>query len=121
MECLTDGASLELLQQANSCFGNFFRQFAGAPITGGDDELRALLEVQEMLESVGALLDGRLQSAGNRDVREALGCYHQNLVRLRHQLAIMQESAAGRRARLDLRREHLAGAQAWCAASRAVS
>ncbi len=120
MECISDGASLELLQRANSCFGRFFEQFAGVPVTGGDDELHALLQVQEMLESVGALLDGRLQSASKRDVREALGCYRENLVRLRRQLAIMQESAIARRARLDSRREHLDGAQAWCAVSRAI-
>lgn len=121
MECINDSAKLELLQRANSGLRRFFEQFAGAPVTGGDEELRALLQVQEMLESVGALLDGRIQSTSNRDVREALGCYRENLVRLRRQLAIMRESAIAHRACLDSRREHLSGAQAWCAASRAIS
>ena len=121
MERVEDGASLELLRRANSCFGRFFDQFASAAALGSDEELRALLQVQEMLESVGALLDGRLQSASNLDVREALGSYRENLIRLRHELAIMQEATIARRALLDSRREHLYGTKAWCAASRAIS
>jgi len=121
MERIDDGASLELLRQANSRFGRFFEQFACTPALGSNEELRALLQVQEMLESVGALLDGRLQSANNRDVREALGCYRENLIHLRRELAIMQEVTIARRALLDSRRQHLYGAKAWCAVSRAIS
>ena len=121
MECINDGASLELLRRANSCFGRFFEQFASAPALGSDEELRGLLQVLEMLESVGALLDGRLQSASNRDIREALGCYRENLIHLRHELAIMREATIARRALLDSRRRHLYGARAWCAVSRAIS
>ncbi len=121
MERIDDNASLELLRRANSCFGRFFAQFATAPALGSDKELHALLQMQEMLESVGALLDGRLQGASSRDVREALGCYRENLIHLRHELAIMQEAALTRRALLDSRRQHLNGTIAWCAVSRAIS
>ena len=121
MERMNDGASLELLRRANSCFGRFFEQFANAPALGSDEELRSLLQVQEMLESVGALLDGRLQRASDRDVCEALGCYRENLVHLRRELAIMQEATITHRALLDSRRQHLYGAKAWCAVSRAIS
>ncbi len=121
MECVSDNAKLELLQQANACLEHFFGWFAGTRATAADQELRALLQVQETLESVGALLDGRLQSACRRDVGEALGRYRENLVRLRCQLAIMQSAALTRRAGFDSHREHLHAAMAWCSASRAIS
>jgi len=119
MECINDSASLELLRQANTCFSDFFSRFPGAPAAGPGEELHALLQLHEFLESVGALLDGRLQSSSNPDVREALGCYRENLLRLRSELARMQECAMVRRASLDSRREHLCGAKAWCSLSRA--
>jgi hypothetical protein len=121
MERIDDSASLELLRRANSCFGRFFEQFANPTALGADEELRALLQVHEMLESVGALLDGGLQSASHRDVREALGCYRQNLIHLRRELAIMQQATIARRALLDSHRQHLYGIKAWCAVSRAIS
>src|SRR5271169_2400606 len=104
MECVNDGPSLELLRRANSCFERFFERFAGATALGSDQELHALLQVQQMLESVGALLDGRLQSASNPDVRRALGCYRENLIRLRRELAILQQTTIAHRALLDSRR-----------------
>ena len=121
MECLDDRASLELLRRANSCFSRFFERFSGAAVAGSEEESRALLQLHEVLESVGALLDGRLQSATNREVREALRCYRENLIQLRSELAIMEGSAIACRARLDFRRQHLYGAKAWCAAARALS
>jgi hypothetical protein len=87
--------------------------------SGPDEELQALPQLHELLQSVGVLLDGRLQSISNRDVREALGCYRDNLLRLRSELAHMQECAVVRRASLDSRREHLCGTQARCSVSRA--
>jgi hypothetical protein len=117
---MNDSDSLELLRRANNCLADFFGRFSNAAAAGPDEELRALLRLHEMVESVGALLDGRLQSTTNPDVREALGCYRENLVRLRSELAIMQESAFAHRVSLDSRREHLYGAKAWCYVSRAV-
>lgn len=120
MERIDDSANLELLRRANTCFSRFFERLAVPPAASPEEELGALLQLHEMLESVGALLDGRLQSAVNREVRGALGSYRENLVKLRSELAVMQKSAIARRASLDARREHLCSAKAWCAASRAI-
>ncbi len=120
MECINDNASLDLLRRANTCLTGFFERSSGAPAAGTYEELRALLRLHEVVESVGVLLDGRLQSTINPDVRDALGYYRDNLVRLRSELAIMQGSAIARRASLDSRREHLYGAKAWCSVSRAI-
>src|SRR5271165_4791001 len=120
MECMNDSATLDLLRRANSCFGRFFEQFSGAPVSGSDQELRGLLQLHDVLESVGALFDGRLQGAANREVREALGFYRENLLRLRRELAVMEGSAIASRVHLDSRRQHLYAAKAWCAASRAI-
>ena len=121
MECMNDSASLELLRRANTYFTGFFEHFSGARAAGTEEELRALLGLHKMVESVGVWLDGPLQSTTNPEVREALGCYRENLVRLRNELAIMQESAIARRASLDSRREHFYGAKAWCSVSRAIT
>jgi hypothetical protein len=66
------------------------------------------------------LLDGRLQKSEDHEVRAELARYRENLVRLRRELATMEESAMGSRARLYSRQKHLHAAQAWCAASRAT-
>lgn len=116
----TDDA-LELLRRANAQFGRFFESFSGAPVMGTEEEVAALLQVGRTLQSVDALLDGRLQTSEDHEVCEELVRYRKNLVRLRNELASMQESAAGCRARLYSRQKHLHAAQAWCAASRATS
>ena len=121
MERINDSASLDLLRRANSCFGRFFAQFSGAPAAGSDDELRALLQLHEMLEAVGAVLDGRLQATAGQDTREALGCYRENLIHLQRELAVMEESVISRRARLDSRREHPYGAKDWYVVSRTIN
>jgi hypothetical protein len=120
MERVTDSSRLELLRHANACFAGFFRRFSGAPARYPDEELRALLSLHETLESVGALLNGPLQTATCDELCQALACYRENLVRLRSQLAIMQQSATARRESLDHRQDHLKGAKAWCAVSRAI-
>ena len=121
MERVNDSTRLELLQRANACFSAFFENFCGASAAGPEEELRALLQLHEAMESVGSLLDGGLQAATARQIREALDCYRQNLIRLRSQLSLMEQSTMASRERLNLRREHLSGARAWCVASRAIS
>src|SRR5580698_30933 len=116
-----DCGSLELLRQANSRLTRFFDRFAGAPVLGTDEELQAMLEVERTLKSVAALLDGRLQSDPTVGVREELARYRVQLLRLRDELARMEQSAAGCRSRLSARHKHLHAAQAWCAASRATT
>ncbi len=121
MERVKDGDSRELLHRANACLTGFFERFSGAPPAEPYEELRALLQLNATLESVGALLDGRVQSTADPGLREALGCYRENLIRLRSELAAMNKSAIARRASLDSRRDHLCGARAWCVVSRATT
>jgi hypothetical protein len=113
--------SLELLRRANGHLGRFFERFSSAPVMGTDEEVAALLQLARALQSIGALLDGRLQASADQQIRQELAHYRENLVHLRNELARMQESAASCRARLDSRQKHLHAAQAWCAASRASS
>jgi len=120
MERLNDNAGLELLQSANACLADFFVRFSSTPVAGHDEELRALQQLQQALESVRPLLDGRLQNIPGDEVSHALQCYRQNLIRLRTQLSLMQQSAIAQRERLDCRQFHLANAKAWCAISRAT-
>jgi hypothetical protein len=121
MGCLDINESRDLLRRANAQFARFFQRFCGAPVMGTSEEVAALLQLERTLQSVGALLDGRLQALEGHEVRQELACYRQNLVRLRDELARMQESAVGCRVRLDSRLKHLHAAQAWCAASRGIS
>ena len=121
MERIDDSASLKVLHRANTCFAGFFAHFSATSTAGPDVELRALLQLHEALQSVGTLLDGRLQRSLNREISVALDCYCQNLIRLRSQLVLMEQSAMNRRERLDLRQQHLSGARAWCVASRAIT
>ncbi len=121
MERVKDGDSRELLHRANACLTGFFERFSGAPPAEPYEELRALLQLNATLESVGALLDGRVQRTADPGVREALGRYRENLIRLRRELSAMRESATARRASLDSRRAHLWGAKAWCVISRATT
>ena len=120
MERIDDSVNLELLQRANASLAVFFERFSGATAASPDEELPALLGLHEVLESVGALLDGRLQDATSLEVCEALDCYRRNLVRLHSQLAAMEQSASRHRGLLDRRQSHLSGAKAWCTASRVI-
>ncbi len=121
MERIDDRANLELLRRSNERFDRFFARFSGAPVLGTDEEVAALLQVESMLKSVGALLDGHLQRSQAVPLRDELARYRANLVRLHHELDNMQNAAAGCRDRLLARQKHLHAAQAWCAASRATT
>lgn len=121
MERIDDYDSLQLLRRANDRFTRFFARFSGAPVLGTDEEVEALLQVEHTLQSVRGYLDGRLQGSQTVTVRDELARYRANLVRLHHELAVMQNAALGCRARLAERNKHLQAAQAWCAASRATT
>ena len=115
MECMiTNEAKLDLLRRANSCFNKFFARFSGAPIFGTDEEVEALLRVEATLQSVRALLDGRVQNSQDAAVREELAEYRHNLLRLRTQLGTMQHAALECQTLLHARREHLHAAKSWC-------
>ena len=82
MECINDSAHW-------SCCGVRTHASAVSSIgpqthqSGSDEELRALQQYRtKMMQSVRARLDGRLQKTTNRDVREALDCYRENLIQL---------------------------------------
>jgi hypothetical protein len=118
MERVTNQNSLEVLRQANDHFGHFFARFSGAPVLGTGEEVEAILQVKQTLHSVALLLDRRLQKSDVAAVQDELQRYRQNLLRLRHELAIMQSAAIATRGRLSARQNHIRAAQAWCAASR---
>ncbi len=111
MERIDEQASLVLLRRANERFRGFFARFSGAPVLGTDEEVEALLQVEQTLQSVGAFLDGRLQRSKTAQVCDELAHYRVNLVRLRHELATMQSAAIGCRARLASRQKHLQAAR----------
>jgi hypothetical protein len=121
MERIDEQASLELLRRANDRFGHFFARFSGAPVLGTDEEVEALLQIERTLQSVGVFLDGRLQRNKAVQVCDELARYRVNLVRLRRELAHMQNAAIGCRAQLASRQKHLQAAKAWCTASRETS
>lgn len=121
MERIDEYDSLQLLRRANERFTRFFARFSGAPVLGTDEEVEALLQVENTLHSVRTYLDGRLQGNQLVSVRDELARYRANLIRLHHELAVMQNAAMGCRARLSARQKHLHAAQAWCAASRATT
>ncbi len=118
MERLNYDSTLDLLRRANSCFSRFFARFSGAPVLGTADEVNALLRIEQTLRSVGALLKTDLPKSDDQEIRAELASYRENLLRLRHELAVMQGSALGCQARLFARGKHLHAAQAWCAAAR---
>lgn len=121
MERLEDSDHLELLRGANQQLSRFFEQFSGKPITGTVEEVDGLMAIEQTLRSVGALLDGRLQSNSDAYIREELAAYRKNLLHLRQELAAMQQSAGACRAQLQARHQHLHAAQEWCAASHATT
>jgi len=120
MERLDEYDALLILQHANERLGRFFARFSGAPVLGTDEEVEALLQVENTLRAVGQLLNGRLQNNALPAMRDQLASYRANLLRLRQELAAMQSATLSCRARLVAREKHLHAAKAWCAASRAT-
>lgn len=118
MERMNTAGRLDLVARANARLENFFARFSGAPVLGTNEEVEALLRIERALQSVRAVLDEGLKESSDHETQEALARYRANLLRLRLELAMMQESAAGCRTRLFVRQKHLHAAQAWCAASR---
>ena len=121
MERLNEQAGVELLRQANQCFGRFFTRFSGVPVVGAEEEIKAMLQVENALQAVGPYLDGRLQRNTSGEVRDELARYRDNLLRLRLELTAMESSARDARARLSVRQNHLEAAKEWCAASRTTA
>lgn len=120
MERLEEISSLDHLRDANEHFRNFFARFAGLPVEGNEEELKAMLQIEGTLRSVGALLQGGLPAAKNGELQRELGEYRENLLRLREELSRMEGSATACRSRLFSREQHLRATQAWCAIARST-
>jgi len=121
MERIDEYDSVQLLRRANERFSRFFARFSGAPVLGTNEEVEALLQIENTLQSVRPYLDGRLQNSQTVQVRDEIAQYRANLLRLHNELGAMRNAAMGCRARLSQRNKHLHAAQAWCAASRATT
>ncbi len=115
MESIRSNTALNVLDRANAGLEHFFARFSGAAVMGTSDEVESLLQVEQILRSVRAVLD---QARDNPDIQDELAKYRVNLLRLRKELAIMQDSATASRAKLFVRQKHLHAAQAWCDTSR---
>ena len=118
MERMNSESHLDLLRRTNALLEDFFTQSSGAAVRGTEQEIQTLLQLEYALLRVGAVLDRGLQHSEDPATQDELTRYRTNLMRLRHKLPIMQESAAGCRARLFARQNHLQAARAWCAATR---
>ena len=112
--------ALNRLRRANDCLEKFFARFSGAPVLGTNEEVEALLQVEGALRSVRPLLRPSLEASQERQIQTEVVRYRANLLRLQRELAVMQDSASGTRARLFARQSHLQAARAWCAATRAA-
>jgi hypothetical protein len=110
---------LDVVRQANVRLRRFLDR-SGAPVSGTNEEVEALLQVEEILQSVGVLLDSGVQKVDDLAVREELVRYRENLLLLRGELSVMQESATAFRAHLYSRQDHLQAVKAWCVASRDI-
>lgn len=120
MERLEEISNLEVLRNANERFRDFFARFGGLAVEGNQEELKAMLQIEHTLRSVGALIRSGLPAAANRALSRELGEYRENLLRLREELRKMESSATACRSRLSSREQHLRATQAWCAAARST-
>ena len=89
-------------------------------VLGTQQEVEALSQLERALHSVGNLLNQGVQESNDGKVREELSRYGTYLLRLRRELATMQDLAIDCRVRLSTRQKHLDAAQAWCDASQAT-
>ena len=120
MERIEGTSSLDVVRNANDRFRNFFARFAGLPVEGNEEELRAMLQIERTLRSVGALLESGIVNSKSAALRRELGEYRDNLLRLREELRRMESSATASRSRLFTREQHLNATRAWCAAARST-
>lgn len=109
---------LPLLREANVKLGRFLENYAGEPVAGSDAEVRALAQLQQVLESVRPILDGPLGSHPDAELRQELASYRRNLERLHGELAAMKTSAESARQQLWFRQNHLQTVKAWCSSVR---
>jgi hypothetical protein len=118
MERLNPNTHLDTLRRANASLVHFLDRFSGAPASGTDRELEALLTLEETLQSVGVLLSKGLHNSNEPCIREEFMRYRDNLLVLRLDLSVMQDRAVACRARLYSQQNHLQMVKAWCNTSR---
>ena len=94
MERIDEYDSVQLLRRANERFSRFFARFSGAPVLGTVEEVEALLQIENTLQSVRPYLDGRLQNNQTAQVRDEIARYRANLVRLHNELRAMHISTS---------------------------
>lgn len=120
MERIEKISSLDLLRDANERFRNFFARFGGLPVEGNEEELKAMLQIERTLRSVGVWLEGGIPAAKNGELHRELAEYRENLLRFREELRRMEGSANACRSRLFSRERHLRATRAWCAAAGSI-
>lgn len=120
MERLDEISSLDHLRDANERFRNFFARFAGLPVEGNEEELKAMIQIERTLRSVGGLLDSGLPAVKSGELQRELAQYRENLLHLREELRRMENSATVCRGRLFTREQQLRATQAWCATARSI-
>lgn len=117
MGCLTGENEIHLLRRANMDLDRFLARFSRAAVLGTEEEVTALLHLQRTL-AIGGLLKQDIQHSSDDNVQSELAIYRANLIKLRRELAELQNSAEECKVRLFARQKQLHAAQAWCAASR---
>ncbi len=118
MERLNPNTHLDTLRLANVSLVHFLDRFSGAPASGTDREVEALLTLEKTLQSVGVLLSNGLHNSDEPAIREEFRHYRDNLVALHRELSGMQSRALASRARLYFHQNHLQTIKAWCRTSR---
>ncbi|HEY1731348.1 MAG TPA: hypothetical protein VGG15_06355 [Terriglobales bacterium] len=120
MERIDPLSGLNLLRDANDRFQNFFARFGGLAVEGNEEELRAMLQIERTLRSVGALLASGITGSKSGELQHELAAYRENLLRFRDELRRMEGSANACRSRLFSRDQHLQATRAWCATARSL-
>lgn len=111
----------EVLRLANGHLVEFFARYSGVSVCGSSDDVEAMLGVERVLRSVAPVLKGFHCKLISPELSAEIDRYRVNLLRLRQELAAMQESAADTRTRLADRHRHLQAAMAWTSATRATT
>lgn len=121
MERVMAFEELSILQHANHVILEFLGRYAGRPVQGTQQEVRALCEIEATVRSVGAILHAGQPSAMPQPVSAELTMYRENLTRLHNELACLQISASERLNGCEGRRDHLNGLQLWYRALRGAN
>lgn len=118
MERVSQDTPLDKLCRANERLTLFLNQFSAASVSGTDQEVECLLQVEQILQSVGMLLSEGVQDSEDPNLQQELRRYRDNLISVLRELSRMQKSAMACRARVCSSQQHLSAVKAWCITSR---